>query len=137
MRDISPTSNDGLVHTLRRGSLLVAVLASFFVVWWLRPDATMVAVLLGVWLILPYTVLGLVIEGRLSSTTMVADSIATIAVAAGGLLFLVLVVFVNPDPQGGIAVMLTPISQALACVVLMPLARQLVRQRRIERGARD
>jgi hypothetical protein len=117
------------VDTLRRGALFVAVLASLYVVWSLQPATAIAGLLLSVWLILPYAALALLTEGRLNRATTVADSIASVVVAAGGLLFLTLVVFANPDPQSAIAVMLTPIYQSIAIGVLLPITRQLVRQR--------
>jgi hypothetical protein len=55
--------------------------------------------------------------------TEIADLIVTVLVVAGGLLFLTIVVFVRPDPQGGIAVLLTPVYQGIAMVILVPLSR--------------
>ncbi len=117
------------VQTLRRVVLVVAALASLYVVWSLRPATATADLLLSVWLILPYAALAFLIEGRPNPATTVADSIASVVVAAGGLLFLTFVVFANPDPQSAIAVMLTPIYQSIAIAALLPITRQLARQR--------
>jgi hypothetical protein len=117
------------LQTLRRVVLVVAALASLYVVWSLRPATATAGLLLSVWLILPYAALAFLIEGRPSPATTVADSIASIVLAIGGPLFLGFVVFANPDPQSAIAVMLTPIYQSIAIAVLVPIMRQLLRQR--------
>jgi hypothetical protein len=108
-----------------RLSLLVAALVSLFILWSLQPRSTGVAALLGLWLLLPYAVLAVVLESRSAVTTEIADVATTLLVVVGGLLFLIVVVFVNPDPQGGIAVMFTPVYQGIATVVLLPLTRRL------------
>ena len=51
-------------------------------------------------------------------------------VAGGGLAFLTLVIFVNPDPQGGIAVFFTPVYQGIAMMILFPLLRSALRKYR-------
>jgi len=51
------------------------------------------------------------------------------AVAGGGLLFLSYVIYIRPDPQGGIAVLLTPVYQAIGIGLLVPISRWLVRAR--------
>jgi hypothetical protein len=108
-----------------RLSLVVAALVSLFILQTLRPGGAGVAILLGVWLLLPYAVLAVVLEARSSPANDLANVVTTLLVAAGGLLFLILMVFVNPDPQGGIAVLFTPIYQGIAAGVLLLLTRWL------------
>jgi hypothetical protein len=48
-------------------------------------------------------------------------------VTIGGILFLVYVIFLNPDPQGGIALIFTPIYQGFAMAILIPIAQWLSR----------
>jgi hypothetical protein len=108
-----------------RLSLVVAALVSLFILRTLRPEGAGVAVLLGVWLLLPYGVLAFVLESRSSPANDLANIVTTLLVAVGGLLFLIMVVFVNPDPQGGIAVLFTPIYQGIAASVLLLLTRWL------------
>jgi uncharacterized membrane protein len=85
-----------------------------------------VAVVLSIWLLLPYAVLAVILEMRSSPAKNIANVVTTLLVVAGGLLFLMMVVFVNPDPQGGIAVMFAPVYQGIATAVLLPLTRWLV-----------
>jgi hypothetical protein len=44
---------------------------------------------------------------------MISGLVVVVLVTAGGLLFLTEIIFINPDPQGGIAVLFTPIYQAV------------------------
>jgi hypothetical protein len=118
-------SNRYPIRVGARFSLVVATLVSLFIVRSLKPEGIGVAVLLSIWLLLPYAVLAVVLERRPSAATEIANVITTLLVVAGGLLFLIMVVFVNPDPQGGIAVMFTPIYQGIATAVLLPLTRWL------------
>lgn len=114
-----------MLRGVGRLSLVVAALVSFFVVRSLKPAGIGVAVLLSIWLLLPYMVLAVVLETRSSAAKDIANVITTLLVVTGGLLFLILVVFVSPDPQGGIAVVLTPVYQGIATTVLLPLIRWL------------
>jgi hypothetical protein len=59
-----------------------------------------------------------------------ADVVTASLVAAGGLAFLTLVIFVDPDPQGGIAVFFTPVYQGIAMLMLFPLSRAAFRKHR-------
>ena len=106
-------------------SLVVAAIVSLFVVWSLRAESTRFAVLLGIWLLVPYAVLAVVLKTRASRATENANVATTMLVVAGGLLFLIVVVFVDSDPQGGIAVLFTPVYQGIAIVVLLLLTRRL------------
>jgi hypothetical protein len=55
--------------------------------------------------------------------------VAVIAlVAAGGLIFLTDIIFLHPDPQGGIAVVFTPIYQVIGIGMLLPACRWLARR---------
>jgi hypothetical protein len=99
-------------------SLVVAALVSLFVVWSLKPDSAGLAALASVWLLLPYAALAVIVETR-SAVATVASVATTLLVVAGGLLFLIMVVFVNPDPQSGIAILLTPVYQGIATLVLL------------------
>jgi hypothetical protein len=50
----------------------------------------------------------------------------TVVVSVSGLLFLADVIFLRPDPQGGIAVLLTPVYQAIGIIVLLPTCHWLI-----------
>jgi hypothetical protein len=117
------------IMVVGRLSLLLAALVSLFIVWSLQPRGTGVAALLGLWLLLPYAVLAVLLENRSSVTTKPADVATMLLVVAGGLLFLIVVIFVDPDPQGGIAVLFTPVYQGIAIVALLPITRWLLRRK--------
>ena len=106
-------------------SLVVAAIVSLFVVWSLHVESSGFAALLGIWLLVPYAVLAVVLKTRASRATENANVATTLLVVAGGLLFLIVVVFVDSDPQGGIAVLFTPVYQGIAIVVLLLLTRRL------------
>jgi hypothetical protein len=89
----------------------------------LKPTSVKAATFFSIWLLLPYLILAIVLAIRAHMATEIADLIVTVLVVAGGLLFLTIVVFVRPDPQGGIAVLLTPVYQGIAMVILVPLSR--------------
>jgi hypothetical protein len=117
-------TNRRLIKVVAHSSLVVAALVSLIVVWLLKPRGAGVAALVSLWLLLPYVALAVVIEAGPAAATL-AGVATTLLVVAGGLLFLIMVVFVNPDPQSGIAVLLTPVYQGVAILVLLPLARWL------------
>lgn len=108
-----------------RALLGIAALVSVVVVRSLEADSTGLNVFLTVWLLLPYVGLSFLLMARAPRATVLANCATTLLVAAGGLLFLVKVVFADPDPQGGVAVLLTPVYQGIATIVLVPLTRRL------------
>jgi hypothetical protein len=112
--------------TVGRVALLVAALASLFIVRALQPSSIGVAMGIAVWLLLPYAALAGLFEARSTTATATADVVTTLVVAGGGLLFLILVVFVKPDPQGAIAVLFTPVYQGIATAMLLPVTRRLL-----------
>jgi hypothetical protein len=101
-------------------SLVVAALVSLFVVWSLQPDGAGLAALVSLWLLLPYAALAVIVETRSAGATL-ASVATTLLVVVGGLLFLIMVVFLNPDPQSGIAILLMPVYQGIATLVLLPV----------------
>ena len=103
--------------------LVGAAAASLFFVRTLKPSTTGAAIFLSVWLLLPYVVMGAVLELGARKPTAKADLIAMCLVAGGGLAFLTLVIFVSPDPQGGIAVLFTPVYQGIAMMIIFPSVR--------------
>ena len=112
------------MKTLRYGLLALAALTSLAFLYVLEPASLAATIFLGVWLVLPYALLGFVFLFRARErSAIIADTIVSLAVPAGGLLFLTYFIFVNPDPQGAIAVLLTPVYQLLAMAVLLPLSR--------------
>ena len=112
------------------GYIVLAVAASISLVFVniLKPASLEAAAFLGAWLILPYAVLALILmlPEKKDRASKVADVVVATLVAGGGLLFLVDILFLRPDPQGGIAVLLTPLYQIVGIPVLLPTCRWLL-----------
>jgi hypothetical protein len=106
-----------------------AAVTSLLFVRILEPTTLAITAFLSGWLLLPYAVLALILAlSAQERSTAMTCVLTAMLVAAGGLLFLTGVIFVYPDPQGGIAVLFTPIYQALSIAVLLPLTRWLVKK---------
>ncbi len=103
--------------------LIVAAIVSLFFVYILKPTSAEATALFGIWLLLPYIILAAILAFSTRVAIDVANLVVTLFVVVGGLLFLIVVIFIRPDPQGGIAVFFTPIYQGVAMVVLIPLSR--------------
>jgi len=103
--------------------LIIAAIVSLFFVYLLKPTSAEATALFGIWLLLPYLILAVILAFSTRVAIDVANLVVTLFVVVGGLLFLVVVIFIRPDPQGGIAVFFTPMYQGVAMVVLIPLSR--------------
>ena len=107
--------------------LAVSALVSLTFVNVLKPNSLGAAAFFTVWLVLPYAALAL---GLTFFAKERASAIAYVVVVAivtvGGLLFLTYVIFLHPDPQGGIAVLFTPVYQAVGIGILVPTCRWLI-----------
>jgi hypothetical protein len=103
--------------------LIVAAIVSLFFVYLLKPTSAEATALFSIWLLLPYIILAVILAFSTRVAVDVANLVVTLFVVVGGLLFLVVVIFIRPDPQGGIAVFFTPMYQGVAMVVLIPLSR--------------
>ena len=110
-------------------ALIVAAIASLYFVYILKPASAEAIAFFGIWLLLPYIILAAVLAFNTRAAIDVANLVVTLFVVAGGLLFLVVVIFLRPDPQGGIAVFFTPMYQGVAMVVLIPLSRWIFARR--------
>lgn len=113
------------------GYIVLALASSISLVFVnvLKPTSLGAAAFLSAWLIVPYAVLAVtLLRSARERASKVANVIVAVLVAGGGLLFLADVIFLRPDPQGGIAVLLTPIYQAFGIAVLLPTCRWLSRK---------
>lgn len=108
------------------GFAILALAASLSLVFVnvLKPNSLGAAAFFAAWLVLPYAALALALA-FFANARMPAGAYAIVAalVGAGGLLFLTYAVFLNPDPQGAMAVLLTPVYQAIAFGLLVPACR--------------
>jgi hypothetical protein len=107
--------------------LAIAASVSLVFVNMLKPNSPGATAFIAAWLLLPYAALALALaffaKGRTWEITYV---VVTVVVAGSGLLFLIDVIFLHPDPQGGLAVLFTPIYQAIGTGVLVPTCRWLI-----------
>ena len=103
----------------------LATLATLFFVRTLQPATTGAAIFICVWLLLPYIALLAVLERGHRGPAPVADVVTACLVVGGGIAFLTFVIFIDPDPQGGIAVLFTPVYEGVAMMMLFPLLRRV------------
>ena len=107
--------------------LAVAALVSLVFVNALKPNSLGAAAFIAVWLVLPYAALALGLAFLAKERASAIAYVVVIAITTvGGLLFLTYVIFLHPDPQGGIAVLFTPVYQAVGIGMLVPTCRWLV-----------
>lgn len=135
MRTLRSNGMQGRMSTPKSKALGYAILAiaasaSLAFVNVLNPNSLGAAAFIATWLLLPYVVLalGLVFFAR-ERASAIGWVVVIAAVAGGGLLFLGYVIYIRPDPQGGIAVLLTPVYQAIGIGLLVPISRWLIRAR--------
>jgi hypothetical protein len=107
--------------------LAVAALVSLAFVYVLKPNSLGAAAFIAVWLVLPYAALALGLTFFAKERASASAYVVVVAiVTVGGLLFLTHVIFIQPDPQGGIAVLFTPVYQAVGIGILVPTCRWLI-----------
>ena len=103
-----------LMKTIGYVVLAAAAAISLTFIRVLKPTSFGAVAFFTGWLLLPYVALALVLvfwtKDRIA---MISGLVVVVLVTAGGLLFLTQIIFINPDPQGGIAVLFTPIYQAV------------------------
>ena len=106
--------------------LAIAALVSLAFVNALKPNTLGAAAFIAAWLVLPYAALalGLTFFAKERASAIVHTAVIAI-VTVGGLLFLAYIIFLHPDPQGGIAVLFTPVYQAVGIGILVPTCRWL------------
>ena len=106
--------------------LAAAALASLVFVQILKPTSLGATLFFSGWLLLPYVALALVlIFGAKKRVSAKAIVVVVVVVAGAGLLFLTDIIYWHPDPQGGIAVLFTPIYQSFGIGVLLPTCQWL------------
>ena len=114
------------------GTSLVLVIPAVItgrIVWSLQTHHTMFTALLGGWMLLPYLFLAYRLASPAHRAARTATLLTTVLVVVGGMVFLY-AVFRDSDPQGGIAVVMTPVYQAIATAILLPLTRRYVTPQR-------
>ena len=111
---------------IRSGALLVVIVAActtVFFVTTLKPSSVMAFTVFAAWLVLPYLVMAAVlIKSGQKGTPSPRWHVLAIGASMVGIVFLIDVIFLHPDAQGAIAVAMTPLIQAVASVLLLPIA---------------
>ena len=119
---------------IRSGALLVVIVAActtVFFVTTLKPSSVMAFTLFAAWLVLPYLVMAAVlIKSGQKGTPSPHWHVLAIGASMVGIVFLIDVIFLHPDAQGAIAVAMTPLIQAVASVLLLPIALWVTRKSR-------
>ena len=114
--------------------LVAAAGADLFFVRALQPSTIVAGLLLAVWLLTPRVVSAAwLVVARGSRRHSTVAGVVTTVVAAAGTSRLSDVIYARPDAQGPIAVVLTPIYEMAALVVLAPLSAWLAARRRAAR----
>jgi hypothetical protein len=107
-------------------ALAAAGIATMFFVHVLMPSSATVALLIGAWLLLPYALLAAALRWLANDARSLRTyTTLALATATGGVLFLTYVIYLNPDPQGAIAVFFTPVYQLVGVGVLFPVCAWL------------
>lgn len=112
------------------GFLAIAA-AAVVTVWFvgvMKPTSALVFLAFSAWLVSPYIVmaalLGFLERRRAAPASCHA---AAILICLGGVLFLADLIFWHTDAQGAIAVLMAPLFQGIALLVLLPIAWALSR----------
>lgn len=103
--------------------LLAAGCISLLFVVKLKPSGAAAFAFLSIWLSLPYVAMAvLLFYLQRGGVALLPWCLAAVLVALGGLYVLVDVIYLHPDAQGAIAVVLTPLLQGIGFIVAAPLA---------------
>ncbi|HQS60043.1 MAG TPA: hypothetical protein PKZ37_16825 [Gallionellaceae bacterium] len=106
--------------------LIASAITTVYFAHILKPTSVGAYIFITVWLLLPHLVMAaLLVFAKRNPSALSHLNLVIPLVAIGGILFLVFVMFLNSDAQGGIAVLLTPIYQGIALVFLIPIVQWL------------
>lgn len=111
--------------------MVIAMCATIYFTLALKPSSNNAFIFFAIWLSAPYVLMGI---GLLFLRKHGGDSVywcaLAVVISAGGIIYLLDVIYWHRDAQGAIAVVITPILQAIAFAVLAPLAWWLSRDAR-------
>jgi peptidoglycan/LPS O-acetylase OafA/YrhL len=108
---------------LTLAALCVAACLSLFFVVKLQPTSAGAFAFLAVWLALPHAAMAvLLLALQRKGKPVLPWCIAVAVVVLGGLYVLVDAIYMHPDAQSAIGVVLTPVLQVIAFVIAAPLA---------------
>ena len=110
-------------------TFLLMAIAACISIWFvsvIKPTSVGAFFVFAVWLISPYVILTRILLFRRSANRL-PWFIAAVIVSMGGILLLSDVIFWHKDAQGAIALLLVPIFQGAAFVVLLPIVKWVSR----------
>jgi hypothetical protein len=115
-------------------TFLLMAIAACTSVWFvsvLKPTSIGAFVFFAAWLISPYAMMcAALIFLRPRGKPSFHWYVVAVIVSIGGVLFLADVILWHPDAQGAIAVLMTPILQGGALILLLPVVRWATRNSR-------
>ena len=115
--------------------IVAAACTTIFFVSTLKPTGIGAFLFFAVWLVIPYIIMGaLLLLLQRAGKTLFHWCVVAIIISVGGILFLADVIFWHTDAQGALAVLMAPIFQGIALVLLLPATLWLTRNVRIKRG---
>lgn len=128
MTQIDRDAGSRTIKRLSFLALLVATVTTLAMARVLQPTTIEADILFSGWL-LPYVLLaGIVAMWSRNRAAALANLATTVLVAGGGLKFLADVIFFHPDPQGPIALLMTPILQGVGIAIAAPLSHWALRR---------
>jgi hypothetical protein len=88
----------------------------------LRPTTAAAFAVFTLWLITPHLAMSAgILLLQQKGTALISWCVVAIIVSIGGVVFLTDVIFLQPDAQGAIAVLVAPLFQGVAFAVMLPL----------------
>jgi hypothetical protein len=88
----------------------------------LRPTTAAAFAFFALWLITPHLAMSAgILLLQQKGTALISWCVAAIIVSIGGVVFLTDAIFLQPDAQGAIAVLVAPLFQGVAFAVMLPL----------------
>jgi hypothetical protein len=114
------------VNQVALAVLVAAAVGDLWLVRALQPKGVSAGILLALWLIIPRAASAAWLSvARRSARQSTVAGVVTTLVAAGATSLLIDAIYVHPDAQGAIAVVLMPIYEMAALVVLAPITAWL------------
>ncbi|MDP4076180.1 hypothetical protein [Acidovorax sp. A1169] len=111
-----------LVVLLAAGTTLLCVAA-------LKPVSALAFAAFAAWLLAPYGLMAMALAAlRRQQDAQPHGYLVAVLVSLGGIAWLAAILFWRPDAQGALAVLMVPVYQGVALVLLAPLAAWLGRR---------
>ncbi|MDZ7862830.1 hypothetical protein [Acidovorax sp.] len=108
--------------------VLLAACATLLCVAALKPVSALAFAAFAAWLLAPYGLMAMALAAlRRQQATELHGYLVAVLVSLGGIAWLAVILFWRPDAQGALAVLMVPVYQGVALVLLAPLAAWLGR----------